>query len=403
MRHVKPNILMVIPSLEMGGAQSNLLRLTTEFNRMGRKAIVLELKPQKRDQAYLNSLLNAGVEIFTPPFFLRNVRHKSPGFLESRNKLQRGFLKIKSESQWLHEFLLRHNIGAIHSHMYLADLYIQRHLPKHIKHISWLSKQCGCYNLIESALPDSRKVKFATNVKAIFGQLDGVVTMTQQHIDFLARHGIDLTTKNIYNGIRLPEPHDVLATPTLRCVMCARAEPTKGWEAAIRAFLITINHGHKITLDLIGSGPHLSQLETEYGHHPGLRFLGARSNPMSILSEYQVGLLPSTFKAESLPNTVIEYQASGLATVATAIGEIPQLIQQNDRQAGVLIGPNNQKQMAEEIASACMKYITCPELLADHRGHAIQLRHRFNVEWTAQAYLDFSDSLKPTICTQCPK
>lgn len=393
MNPIDRSILMVIPSLEMGGAQSNLLRLATEFERSGREVILLELKPEKRDQTYVDSLLSATIPIFSPPFFLRDIRHRRPKFLEKRSKIQRGILKLKSEENWLSAFLKRKNIGAIHSHMYLADLYLSRHTQAIQEPLVWLSKQCGCYNLIASTHQTSDKTAFLRQVTNIFGRLDGVVTMTNQHDDFLKNYGLTPRTKRIYNGISLPTITHDNRTGILRCVMCARDEPTKGWRAAILGVLEATRNGAQVTLDLIGSGDHLASLQQEFSEHDSLSFLGAHPNPMSLLSGYDIGLLPSTFQAESLPNTVIEYQASGLATIATKIGEIPNLVSFKDLLGGVLIDTGSQKAMSNDIAKALIAYYDDPKLLQAHQQDAIQLRSRFDIEQTAQAYLNFSDFL----------
>ena len=245
-------ILMVIPSLEMGGAQSNLLRLATEFERSGREVVLLELKPEKRDQSYVDSLLSTTIPICSPPFFLRDIRHRRPKFREKRSKIQRGILKLKSEEIWLSAFLERKNIGAIHSHMYLADLYLSRHAQAIKKPLVWLSKQCGCYNLIASSHETLDDSAFLRQVTGIFGRLDGAVTMTKQHDDFLKNHGLTPRTKRIYNGISLPTIIHDNGTGTLRCVMCARDEPTKGWRAAILGVIEASRKGAQVTLDLIG-------------------------------------------------------------------------------------------------------------------------------------------------------
>ena len=387
------HILMVIPGLEMGGAQSNLLRLASEFHRKGQRVTLLDLKPTNRDREYVESLLEPGIPIVSPPFFLRNIRDAGPGWLETRGKLQRGALKLKSEPSWLMRLIRRENVRAVHSHMYLADLYLSRHLELGDGKPVLLSKQCGCYNLIESQEEHSEDSPFKSQVATIFSSLDGVVTMTEQHEQFLSRFSLDPNRRKIYNGIPLPELRPPTPSDSLRCVMCARDEPTKGWEAAILGVIQAHDQGVSTTLDLMGQGEHLDALEQRFGDHPAITFLGAQSNPMTLLGNYDVGMLPSTFKAESLPNTVVEYQASGLATIATAIGEIPNLVCPDGRHAGILLQPDSQSAMGENIRKALAQYAEDEALLKDHQHAARELRGRFNIRETAQSYLEFQDEL----------
>lgn len=393
--NVPQNILMVIPSLEMGGAQSNMLRLASEFDRIGHRVAIVDLKPSKRDSDYVDSLLAPSIPIFSPPFFVRNNRRNSLSFLEGRGKIQRGLLKIRRETVWLQHLIERMRIDAVHSHMYLADLYLSRQLDtEKRKSIIRLSKQCGCYNRVEERQTNEQKTSFKKKIQQIFSSIDGVVTMTARHDAFLHRHGLRPKTQRIYNGI--PLPVDLTSSPTdfLRCVMCARDEPTKGWEAAIHGIIQAKKLGVKVRLDLIGSGPNINQLKNQFEGNGLIHFVGALANPMKVMSEYDIGLLPSTFSAESLPNTVVEYQAAGLATIATSIGEIPNLIRYDSLEAGFLILPASQEVMGAAIAQCLSEYAAKPQSLLDHKTAARSLRQRFNIRSTAQCYLDFTHALK---------
>ena len=391
---VPQNILMVIPSLEMGGAQSNMLRLSTEFKRQGHRVAIVDLKPMKRDGDYVESLLHSSIPIFSPPFFSKNNRGSSLSFLDKRGKFQRGILKIRPESAWLKRLIRSRGINAVHSHMYLADLYLSKHLNDVAKRsFIRLSKQCGCYNLIEANQPTEKEAAFKEQVQQIFASLDGVVTMTTRHDEFLNRHGLGNRTQRIYNGIDLPEALTPTSAQVIRCVMCARDEATKGWEAAIYGIIEANRLGIAATLDLIGAGPHLEKLKGQFQGNEAVRFLGSLPNPMEVMTAYDIGLLPSTFKAESLPNTVVEYQAAGLATIATSIGEIPNLIHCDGLAAGCLIEPSSQEAMGSEIAQHLLEYGAKPLSLQEHKTAAQSLRGRFDIRQTALSYLDFQDEM----------
>lgn len=220
--------------------------------------------------------------------------------------------------------------------------------------------------------------------------------MTTQHDDFLSRHGLETRIQRIYNGINLPEGLTHTTAPSIRCVMCARDESTKGWEAAILGVIEANRLGISATLDLIGAGPHLEKLKRQFQGNDAIRFLGSLPSPMEVMTKYDIGLLPSTFKAESLPNTVVEYQAAGLATIATSIGEIPNLIYGRGIEAGCLIEPASQEEMGSEIAKRLSGYGAKPQLLLEHKIAAESLRERFDIRQTAQQYLEFSHSLNPS-------
>lgn len=383
------NILFVIPSLEIGGAQANMLRLGTELHRMHHKVVIVDLKPQNRDVAFVDGLLDQSIPIYSPPFFRKNNR-RNTSFPDTSSLFSRIRLKLKSQAKMFNQFIASNNIDVVNSHMYLADLFLSKHMGPIRPPI--VSKQCGCYNLISAQKQTAiEETKWKSQVAHIFESIDGVVTMTPHHEAFLETHNLKQPRKKIYNGISIPSGtnrlHDDENNP-LQVVMCARDEATKGWRIALEAAQLLYESGERIEFHLIGDGPYLQSLKANF-NRPYVHFRGKSPTPMKDLPNYEVGLLPSSFAAESLPNTVVEYQASGLATIATEVGEIPALICYDGIEAGALIPLESENKMIKSLASALKAYATDRKLLALHRKHALQLRERFDVKKTAKAYAGF--------------
>ena len=385
------NILFVIPSLEIGGAQANMLRLANQLHITGITVTVVDLKPHHRDESFTDHLLHPKIPIFSPPFFKSNNRLKARA-VNRRSLRNRIILKLLPETWWLRRMVNKHAIDLINSHMYLADSYLSQQNWKSRPPI--VSKQCGCYNLIQSEKSSaSAQQKWATEVQRIFQHISGVITLTKKHESFLDEHALKQPRAAIYNGMPLPKlgqaKRSQQAKGHLKLVLCARDEASKGWEIALLAVHRLLNQGEKISFDLIGSGPYIDSLKGKY-EVPNIRFLGKHKSPTSILTEYDVGLLPTSFSAESLPNTVVEYQACGLATISTHVGEIPQLVFGNHNQiAGQLVPMAQQSEMVESLVEAISGYLKAPATLKIHQENAVHLRHRFDVETTAKQYLDF--------------
>jgi hypothetical protein len=76
-------------------------------------------------------------------------------------------------------------------------------------------------------------------------------------------------------------------------------------------------------LVLVGSSDYLDGLRAATTN-PRVHFVGFAPNPIDWVRLFDVGLLPSYFASESLPNCVAEYLFCGAPVVATRIGEIPQ-------------------------------------------------------------------------------
>lgn len=100
-------------------------------------------------------------------------------------------------------------------------------------------------------------------------------------------------------------------------------------------------------------------------------FLGHRTDIPQLLSCCDIGVLAS--KSEGLPNAVLEYLAAGLPVVATAVGGVPEIIE-NDVH-GLLIPPEN----PAALSTAILRLLEDPQLRAS-LGKAGQerARTRFN-------------------------
>jgi glycosyltransferase involved in cell wall biosynthesis len=106
------------------------------------------------------------------------------------------------------------------------------------------------------------------------------------------------------------------------------------------------------TLDIVGEGPErepLERLATELGVADRVRLLGARSREevAEAMRAADIFVLPSFH--ENLPVVLIEAQASGLPAVATAVGGVPELV---DDAAGLLTAPGDPAALAATIRAA---------------------------------------------------
>jgi L-malate glycosyltransferase len=118
----------------------------------------------------------------------------------------------------------------------------------------------------------------------------------------------------------------------------ANLRPIKGIDVLLQAFAasdVLRQHGRLV---LVGSGPEdvaLRKMATELAIMSRVVFLGSREDVPDVIRALDVAVLCSD--AESSPNAVLEYMATGLPIVATAVGGVPELLQAG--QAGLVVEP----------------------------------------------------------------
>ena len=110
--------------------------------------------------------------------------------------------------------------------------------------------------------------------------------------------------------------------------------------------------GTPATLEIVGEGellPELQERARRLGLGTAVRFLGPRA-PAEVaerMREADLFVLPSAF--ENLPVVLLEAMASGLPVVATAVGGVPEIV---DEAAGLLVEPGDVAGLAAAIAGA---------------------------------------------------
>ncbi|WP_279165375.1 glycosyltransferase [Thermus scotoductus] len=131
-------------------------------------------------------------------------------------------------------------------------------------------------------------------------------------------------------------------------VSVARMSPQKDPFSLIQAFSIATSHNGRLRLLLVGDGPLRRELEDRVkalGLEDRVRFLGLRTDVPEILAAADAFILSSRW--EGNPLSVMEAMAAGKPVIATAVGGVPELVQ--DGKSGVLVPPGDVEALAEAI------------------------------------------------------
>ena len=152
-----------------------------------------------------------------------------------------------------------------------------------------------------------------------------------------------------------------------RILLVALLSPIKGIPYLLRALAQLKEKRQDFVLDIVGDGPNRQEYEEltnklELGEM--VRFHGLKSKPevAEYMRQCDFFVLPSLW--ENLPCVLIEAMATGIPVIATDVGGVKEMINEN---VGILIPPKNMKALEEAIndmLSDCANY--SPEKIAKY-------------------------------------
>lgn len=157
----------------------------------------------------------------------------------------------------------------------------------------------------------------------------------------------------VYNGIDLSAcraKENYGTDGTFRILHIGRFSAQKNHEGLLRAFAAFTAEHPNAELRLVGDGALMEQtraLAEELGIGKAVRFLGKMDDVHGELYDADLFALPSNY--EGMPMTIIEAMGSALPIVATAVGGVPDMLE-NGREAWLVA--NDTREIAEALADA---------------------------------------------------
>jgi len=198
----------------------------------------------------------------------------------------------------------------------------------------------------------------------------------------------------VYSGMPVsaergtPGHHE--GTSKLRIIGTAgRLVPLKGIVYLLRAMAALRAEFPHFVLEIAGSGPERPRLERQvqaFGLAGRVRFLGWVNELAPVLARWSLFVLPSL--EEGFGIGALEAMAAGLPVVATAVGGIPELVE--DGRTGRLVPPGDAEVLAERIRLLLRNHEVQDAMGAAGRARA---REYFSVERMAIAISQIYDHL----------
>lgn len=324
-------VVYVINNLRGGGSERHLVRLTGELARTGRWDISVYCL--SRGGTFLPDMEERGIPVAGP---VRPWSWRPWNLVRSVLDLQR---HLRREKPAIVECYLVHAglVGAV-----AARLARVPHVITTRRGISTSGRPVGDFHYY-----------YDRAAQAIADRLsDAIIAVSDAAASAAVQQGTPkekLVT--VHNSVPLP------AAPAERAALF-EGDPIIG---AVGSFYQI--KGHRFLIDaaahvlaqlprarfiLVGDGIERSNLErqvAQLGVADRVTFLGHRTDVGRLLPEFDIFVLPSL--SEGMPNAVLEAMAAGVPVVATDVGGVPEVVEQE--RTGLLVPPGNAGALAAAL------------------------------------------------------
>ncbi len=319
-------ILHLIDSAGLYGAEVMLLHLIAEQIKQGLQPIIASIGEKGIDEKPLEK------EAKKRGYRVKKFRMApGPNYLGALNILR---------------FAWHEGIDILHSHGYKGNILFG-FIPGKIRRIPIITTVHG-YTSTGNGLRRMRAYEWLDSKALRF--MDAVVFVSNaMKSDSRFKHLNPSKVHVIHNGIPLTTSDSPSHAPSFSALDAAdldqhildfctntftlgsigRLSPEKGYIYLVRALKIIRDKGHDVRLVIIGEGGERPKLEQEISRL-GLRnhvlLPGYRANASAYLPYFDVFVLPSL--TEGLPMTILEAIRAKVPIVATRVGGIPDILQE---------------------------------------------------------------------------
>jgi len=181
-----------------------------------------------------------------------------------------------------------------------------------------------------------------------------------------------------FNAVRPRRPRARLR----KIVVVANLRPEKGHDVLMDAAVEILRRFPDAHIECVGGGPQLEPLIARAdarGMLHAITFLGQRDDVPARLADADVFVLPS--RSEAFPNALLEAMAAGLPIVASGVGGILEVIE-NER-TGLLVPPGEPQPLADRVCRLMADPVLASRLGAAARDEA---RARFSFDRMVSAF-----------------
>ncbi len=332
----KMNILFVLPSLGLAGAERQCVNLV---NCLSEEKFNIHLFTFEKGLDQLEYLNRQKVKFYNYP------RRYKYDFTPSKR---------------IAEIITRENIDLVYCRLQIALLYgflgrmLARKKPKFI-----VSIHTTINRTIKDELLD--RLLYVHLMKCC----DKIITVCENQRKHWVKKYSFLEGKfiTIHNGIDTEKFKDDVSEDEKRAIraslkvednelligMIAGFRPEKGHEYVLRSLKLLLDSGMRVKLILIGDGEKRNSLQSladELGVWGNIVWLGLQKEPKKYMSIFDVFLM-SSYRVETFSNAIIEALSMSKPVIATDIGGTSEMVK--DGINGFLVKPKNPEDIAEKV------------------------------------------------------
>jgi len=315
------NVVHVIDSLNIGGAEKTLITIVNNLNKKKYKLYVVTT----RSSGNISHLLDPDV------------------YLISLNRKNRFDLKKLYQFSL---FLSKNNINIVHSHNHSSSYFVA--ICKKIFKGTWIHIMHDHHGPI---LYDKSKKKLD---KILLSKLDFYIAVSESLYNYGFRElGIKKENcKLIYNSVTIPNNFSSEIKKNNLIIHLARFSPEKGQIFAISVAHMLKHKNIDFTWYFVGKFNlkddyfiKCFNLIKELGLEENIKVLGQFEDVTEFLKLGVIGVLTS--KYEAMPIALLEYMAWGLPVICTKTGEMEKIITLSG--GGFVVDYNDEEKFADSI------------------------------------------------------
>jgi len=332
-RSSNPKVLYALTSTDFGGAENGVRELCLRIGAYGFDPILCSLLPPGR---MAREVADAGIPVFSLDLAEQARMWDST----------RGVVRLARHLQ-------RHQVDLVHSCLYRSNVIsslssrLSRQRPKLVTSQHSLTPRG---NDMKAGLLVKRTRRLSDRVVAVSRAVEevlirdgGVAPHRVERID----NGIDTSEFRLDGDNRLRGDLGIDEQESILLVV-GRLAFVKGYDVLLRSLARLARKDLQCRLLVVGEGPELRALESlveELEIADRVLFLGFRENVASIYGASDIFVLPS--RREASPNALLEAMASGCAIIASAVGGVPEMV--NDEDSALLVPPSDEIALAESL------------------------------------------------------